>query len=110
MTLPLTLCPLLIALLAAPPLPSGQEKSIAEGPHFASPIRLTAGDESLGSTLPYPSPRLHDIDGDGAVEMVLGDLRGRVHVAERATGDDPMAWGELRPFKSDKRLLKFNNW
>ena len=40
----------------------------------------------------------------------VGDLRGRVHVAEQTTGDDPMAWGELRPFKSGERTLKFNNW
>lgn len=110
MTTTFALGPLLVALLVARPLPSDQDAAVAKGPHFAAPIRLTAGDEPLGTALPYPSPRLHDIDGDGDLEMVLGDLRGRVHVAERAAGDDPAAWGELRPFKSGERALKFNNW
>ena len=100
---------LVAALLAAfPALPTPQAPAPAPA-RFDAPIRLTAEGEPLGKSLLYPSPRLHDIDGDGAAELVVGDLRGRVMVAEKA-GDGLATWGALEPFRTDGRDLKFHNW
>jgi hypothetical protein len=82
----------------------------SQEPQFAAPIRLMAGDEPLGESRLYPSPRLYDIDQDGVDELVIGDLFGHVHVAEKIDGQGPAAWGKLEPFMSGKRALKFHNW
>lgn len=79
-------------------------------PTFAEPIRLTAEGAPLASRIIYPSPRLLDIDLDGTLELVVGDLPGRVHVAEKADGDDPYDWSALSNFATDGRPLKFHNW
>ena len=68
------------------------------------------GGAPLASRIIYPSPRLLDIDLDGTLELVVGDLPGRVHVAEKADGDDPYDWSALSNFATDGRPLKFHNW
>jgi hypothetical protein len=78
---------------------------------FAEPVLLTAGDKPLGRGVLYPSPLLFDVDGDGQREMLLGDLAGRLHVARKLPGDDPLAWSETELFKgADGEILKFSNW
>lgn len=77
---------------------------------FADPVSLTSSKAQLGGKVRYPSPRLVDIDGDGAREMIVGDLSGFLRVARLAAGEDALAWGELAPFTTDGRELKFNNW
>jgi len=79
---------------------------------FEAPVRLQSGESFLGSTLNkrdrlYPSPALHDIDGDGKADLVIGDLFGNLTVAKR-TKD---GWGTEEPLKAtDGKPLKFNNW
>ena len=100
---------LLLALLLAVPA-MGQELE-ATGGEFADPILLMAGEEPMGGKLIYPSPAMFDLDGDGALELYVGDLWGRVWTAERAPGDDPVAWTELVTLKLvDGQQLEFNNW
>lgn len=79
-------------------------------PQFSPPIRLMSEDNPLGRKKMYPSPRLYDIDRDGQDELVIGDLPGRVTVAEKVQGAGPAQWGPLEPFMSGKRALKFRNW
>ena len=97
-----------IATLGALAPQSEQEPLISA--KFSEPIQLMAADEPLGIKRMYPSPRLYDIDRDGKAELVIGDLMGRVMVAEKADGDDPAAWGKLATFMSGRRALKFHNW
>jgi hypothetical protein len=94
----------LTVALAAVPAPELQDP-----PRFAAPVRLTADGDPLGEKILYPSPRLFDIDRDGRAELVVGDLRGQILVAER-TGDELAAFGPLEPFVTDGRPLKFHNW
>lgn len=101
---------LLFALVAAPQAAAVQDSHSLDAPRFAAPLHLMAGGDALGGGLPYPSPRLYDIDGDGAAELVVADLRGRVHLAEKGAGDGPGQWSELQPFMSGERALKFHNW
>ena len=79
---------------------------------FAAPVRLRAGDEFLGHGRLYPSPAVRDMDGDGLLDVVIGDLPGRVTVARRQQLDDgTLALQSEVPLK-DRRgeALRFNNW
>ncbi len=79
---------------------------------FETPTRVQAGDTFVGHRLLnrdrlYPSPALHDLDGDGNLELVIGDLFGRLTVTSR-TKD---GWSEEKPLLgADGEPLKFNNW
>ena len=84
--------------------------SSRSGADFASPVTLTSGGTALGGTIRYPSPQLVDVDGDGARELIVGDLSGLVRVTRPVGRDDELAWGELTPLITDGRELKFNNW
>lgn len=79
---------------------------------FEEPQRVMAGDSFVGHELEdrnrlYPSPGLHDIDGDGNIEMVIGDLFGRLTYVSR-TKD---GWSEEKILTDvDGNPLKFKNW
>lgn len=78
---------------------------------FEAPVRLRAGDAFLGEGRYYPSPVLHDVDGDGKVDVVIGDLLGKVTFGPRLEGGKVLRLGAERPLK-DRRgeQLKFHNW
>ena len=77
---------------------------------FAAPKRLMAGESLLGQKRGYPSPALHDVNGDGHMDLLIADLMGRITVA-LGTGSKPMSFGEEKPLLgSDKEPLDFNNW
>jgi hypothetical protein len=81
---------------------------IPTAPTFAPPQRLKVGDKFLGAGRYYPSPVLHDVDGDGAPEIVIGDLIGKVTVASGKAGLSLAA--ETPMLKQDGKPLKFSNW
>lgn len=94
--------PLVIGALAA--------TTFAQGPTFAPPVRLQAGAALLGQHRLYPSPVLHDLDGDGLVDVVVGDLRGRLTVAPR-TAKSPATFGtEQKVMAANGKELDFANW
>ena len=65
----------------------------------------------MGNTQLYPSPALFDLDGDGVLEMIVGDLFGNLMVSKRVPGDDRLAWTRAEPMEgADGKPLKFNNW
>ena len=77
---------------------------------FAAPIRIKAGDAYLGARRMYASPALHDVNGDGHLDAVIGDLPGRVTVA-LGSGLTPMSFGaEKKMVGSNQEPLEFNNW
>jgi hypothetical protein len=80
-------------------------------PTFAPPVRLMAGDEFLGGGRMFPSPVYHDVNGDGLLDIVVGDLPGRLTVALRRKGADPRAYEAETELKAaDGKQLDFHNW
>ena len=99
--------PLLAGALFALPAAAQQPPE----PRFAAPVRLMAGGKLLGWNRLYPSPVLHDMNGDGRLDVVVGDLFGRMTVAPRQPGDDPRAFGAETPLAgADGKTLDFHNW
>jgi hypothetical protein len=97
-----------LLVLVATGLASADETG--EKTRFAAPKRVAAGDASLGEGRLYPSPVLHDADGDGLPDIVVGDLLGAVTFAPRVAGK-AVAFGAEKPFHDrDRKPLKFHNW
>ncbi|MCA3008914.1 MAG: hypothetical protein INH34_11125 [Phycisphaerales bacterium] len=84
----------------------------AQSPQFAPPVRLKAGETFLGEKRLYPSPVLHDLDGDGRVDVVVGDLPGVLTMAPRgnAAADAPVYGAETKVLAADGKPLDFDNW
>ena len=78
--------------------------------HFAAPIRLKAGDKFLGENRLYPSPVFHDIDGDGRLDIVVGDLLGHLTVALRGPGERLAFGEETKLLDGDGKAIDFHNW
>ena len=94
----------MFALLLLCPLQFAQEIQ------FAPPRRIMAGDAFLGKGRMYASPAFHDVNGDGHLDAIIGDLPGRVTVA-LGTGSMPLRFAEEKPMldKAGKGL-DFGNW
>lgn len=96
----LSLCGACLPLAAQTPLP----------PTFAPPLRLHAGELLLGENRLFPSPVFHDIDGDGRLDIVVGDLRGHLTVALRLPGEGLRFGAESKLLARDGKALDFGNW
>lgn len=95
------------ALLLLPAL-TAQAPSV---PTFAPPVRLMAADKGLGENRLFPSPVLHDMNGDGLADIVVGDLVGKLTVALRLPGTGAPRYGAETKLKaSDGKELDFGNW
>jgi hypothetical protein len=84
--------------------------AVAQSPTFAEPVRLKAGDKFLGKDRPYPSPVYHDMDADGRVDIVVGDLAGNLTVAPRTADKAPVFDAEYKVMDAEGRLLDLQNW
>ncbi|HEX6813450.1 MAG TPA: hypothetical protein VF384_17660 [Planctomycetota bacterium] len=81
------------------------------GDTFAPPVRLKAGEKFVGEQRYFPSPVFHDMNGDGSLDIVVGDLVGKLTVALRRPGDGPIAFEAETTLKAaDGKDLKFHNW
>ena len=80
-------------------------------PTFHAPVQLMACDSAMGEGILYPSPKMQDLNGDGVPEMLIGDLRGQLLVAERQSSGDSVQWSGLKPLETaDGKPIKFDNW
>jgi len=79
-------------------------------PSFAEPVRLMVGEKYLGQNRSYPSPVGHDLDGDGRIDLVIGDLPGKLTVATRLAAAG-VAFAVDKPvMATDGTAIKFDNW
>ena len=77
---------------------------------FAAPVLLHAGSKPLGNKRAFPSPTAHDVDGDGRLDYVIGELPGRLTYALRLPGD-AIAFGPEQQLKdAEGKQLDFGNW
>lgn len=74
---------------------------------FETPVELTTEGQPFKGIL-YPSPVIYDIDRDGKKELAIGDLWGRIRVAE--FGADRHSFGPASNLKVNDEVLKLNNW
>lgn len=78
---------------------------------FDEPVRLKAGDAFMGDKRLYPSPVVHDVDGDGVPDVVVGDLRGLLTVAPGERTASGIRFGAEKPILDHEgKDLKFHNW
>lgn len=99
--------PLLPVLLFAPGLALAQSATVTS---FAAPVRLMVGEKYLGQNRSYPSPVGHDLDGDGRIDLVIGDLPGKLTVATRLASA-AMGFAVDKPvMAADGAAIKFDNW
>jgi len=74
-------------------------------------VRIMAGEGFAGAGRLYPSPVCHDIDGDGLLDLLIGDLPGRLTGALRIPGAGPPRFGKEAPLlDAAGKPLKFDNW
>lgn len=77
---------------------------------FAPPVRLKAGEKWLGDKRLYPSPVFHDVNSDGHLDIVVGDLPGNLTYALRKPGAAMEFEAEKKLLAASGGELKFNNW
>ena len=89
----------------------GNAEPTTSDPVFAAPVRIQAGGAMVGLARYYPSPVLHDVDGDKLADIVVGDLMGRVTFAKRIASDTGLKFAKEQPLLGrDGKQLKFSNW
>ena len=78
---------------------------------FADPVVLQAGDRAMGAERLYPSPVFRDMNEDGHLDIVLGDLWGNFTIALRVEGDGVPRFAADEPVLGrDAKPLDFQNW
>ena len=88
---------------------------------FETPVRLTVNDLPLNADKQVMNiaPTLHDVDGDGKLELISGGVSGElgVHRKENASQDgdsafkDDLAWGPRQVFEDTSgAAITLTNW
>jgi len=83
--------------------------------YFQAPVRLMVGDEPLNTKAKqmYPSPAMFDVDDDGQVELMVGDIFGTLYVYENENDsrDGDPVWSDHSPLKTaEGKAIKVSNW
>lgn len=95
-------------------VPASPERNF-DNAYFEAPVRLMVGDQPLNAQAAqmYPSPAMYDVDADGQVELVVGDIFGSLNVYENQnrTGQGDPAWGQHQSLKTaGGQPIKVSNW
>ena len=78
-----------------------------EPPQMVMSENKPAGQKLNKAMRSYPSPGMHDLDGDGLKDLFIGDLWGEFTYLKRTK----KGWGpEQKLLAADGKLLQFRNW
>lgn len=97
---------MLLAAAALSTASAAQDPALSAS--FADPVLIEAGGSNLGHRRLYPSPAAHDINGDGRVDLFIGDLRGHLTYALRNESGNYDQEIKLEDSKGEP--LDFANW
>jgi len=76
------------------------------------PIRLEAGGEPIdtGKCIGHSGPLLIDVDQDGALDLLVGDLSGHLHFFKNGGAEKSAAYAAGRLLEADGEPIKIKNW
>ena len=87
----------LLALLAPAAQAVQRESEDGNRPEFSAPVRLKGGEDYIATETPgYACPCWHDVDGDGAKDLIVGQFAGGKMKIYRNRGDGQLAAAETR--------------
>ena len=75
---------------------------------LAEPVLVQASDKMLAEGRPYPSPSMFDMNGDGRLDVVVGDLFG--HITYAIQKEDGSFGAEQKLQDAKKAIIDFGNW
>ena len=88
--------------------------ALADSATFEDPVRLIVDREPLNAAAKqmYPSPAWYDVDNDGKVELVVGDISGSMNVYENTNdGEGDPVWAKHEPLKTaNGQNIRVSNW
>jgi len=87
-----------------------EAKGVAQ---FDAPEMLYVGETPLNQDADqmYPSPAMFDIDNDGKIELVVGDIFGSLNVYENMAEEGDPKWKAHWPLKTGNGdTIKVSNW
>ena len=98
-------------LLTLSPAPS-QDPPPRLADELADPVRLVVGDAPIDcvADIGHAGPTLHDLDGDGRQELLVGNFRGHVDVYERNATSTSPAWRRRGRLKAAGEDFAVPNW
>lgn len=76
---------------------------------FESPVELLADGKAIKGT-GYPSPTLYDIDRDGNLDLVVGDIMGNILVSQKSSASSLTKWDETKNLECNGEPIRLKNW
>jgi hypothetical protein len=103
---------MLVSMLSFAPISVAQDSTQdSSSILFGEPVRIMAGDAFLGAKRLYPSPVLHDVNADGKLDVVIGDLWGKITFAQRNGEKENVTFDREKPLlASNGKQLDFSSW
>ena len=83
-----------------------------ESDELLPPVALKAGDKLIETSehTAHSGPLLHDLDGDGKLDLLVGNFRGHIQVFTNVgTGTRPKL-EDKGLLHADGKILKIKNW
>jgi hypothetical protein len=81
-------------------------------PLFDPPVRLKAGDKYVdtGANVAHTGPLLHDYDGDGKIDLLVGNFRGTVQLFRNVGTREAPVYEPKGLLQADGKDVTIPNW
>jgi hypothetical protein len=76
------------------------------------PVRIEAGGDFIdtGACIGHSGPQLMDLDGNGVMDLLVGDFAGHIHLFRNTGGNAAPVYAEGTPLEADGKPIKVSNW